>query len=110
MATLRIKSVPENSGSKPLSQRVLSRHFRALALLIALHCVRNTIIENYHAVGRLTDPEIAALNREVVNKIYAFLQIMLNPRYEAVRPTVFAWLYALRAGINRALTNRSCSW
>lgn len=29
-----------------------------LAVLMTVNCVRNTCIENYHAVGKLTDPEI----------------------------------------------------
>jgi hypothetical protein len=86
--------VPDNSCSKPLPQRLLVQHFRELALRMALHCVRNTVIENYHAAGKLTDPEMKALNQEVANKIYSFLQIMLNPYYAGMRTKAFGWLYA----------------
>lgn len=44
------------------------------ALLIASCCVRNTIIEDYHAEGKLNDKEMKAFNKEVVNKIYTFLK------------------------------------
>jgi hypothetical protein len=90
MSTVMKKSEPEGS----VSRRVFAEAFRELALRMALHCVRNTIIEDYHAAGKLTDNEMAALNREVANKIYSFLQIMFNPHYEAIRPLAFKWLYA----------------
>jgi len=76
------------------SQKILQAHFRDLALRIALHCVRNTVIEDYHAAGKLTDPEMSALNHEVANKIYSFLHIVLNPRYDGIRERAFEWLYS----------------
>jgi hypothetical protein len=84
----------KKSNALMLSQKVLRAHFRDLALRIGLHCVRNTVIEDYHAAGKLTDSEMAALNREVANKIYSFLEIAFNPRYDAVRRSAFEWLYA----------------
>ena len=78
------------------SQKVLRMHFRDLALRIALHCVRNTVNEDYHAAGKLNDSEMAVLNREATNKIYSFLEIAFNPRYDAVRRDVFEWLYVPR--------------
>ncbi len=52
----------------------------------ALRCVtafwdwilRNTIIEDYHAQGKLSDPEMKVFNQEVVNKIYTFLTFLLS--------------------------------
>ena len=51
---------------------------KRLALLIAVNCVRNTVIENYHAQGKLNDSEMKAFNQEVANKIYTFLNFLLN--------------------------------
>jgi hypothetical protein len=53
-----------------------------LALKITVHGVRNTIIEDYHANNKITDQEMMIFNKEVVNKIYTFLQIILNPLYK----------------------------
>lgn len=82
-----------NDCKLPLLSTMQDEHFRDLALRMALHCVRNTIIEDYHAAGKLTDPEMAALNREVANKLYSFLVIMLSPDYASLRKNVLAWLY-----------------
>jgi hypothetical protein len=49
---------------------------KRLALLIAVNCVRNTVIEDYHAAGKLDDSEMKAFNQEVTNKIYTFLQFL----------------------------------
>ena len=49
---------------------------KRLALLMAVNCVRNTVIENYHAAGKLDDSEMKAFNQEVTNKIYTFLQFL----------------------------------
>jgi hypothetical protein len=50
---------------------------KRIALLMAANCVRNTIIEDYHAQGKLSDAEMMAFNREVANKIYTFLTYMI---------------------------------
>jgi len=34
------------------------------------------MLEDYHTVDKLSDEELAALNREVANEIYSFLQVM----------------------------------
>jgi hypothetical protein len=49
-----------------------------IALLMAANCVRNTVIEDYHAQGKLNDGEMMAFNREVANKIYTFLTYMIR--------------------------------
>jgi hypothetical protein len=49
---------------------------KRLALLIAVNCVRNTVIETYHAAGKLDDSDMKAFNQEVSNKIYTFLQFL----------------------------------
>jgi hypothetical protein len=51
---------------------------KRLALLMAVNCVRNTVIENYHSEGKLSDPEMKAFNQEVANKIYTFLHYLLD--------------------------------
>ena len=54
-----------------------------LALVLAVYCVRNTIIEDYHAAGKLSDPEMKAFNIEVSNKLFTALSFMLDPRFIA---------------------------
>jgi len=54
-------------GNIPKSQ------LQELALLITQHCVRNTVIERYHAEGKLSDPEMCEFNKEVANKLYTAL-------------------------------------
>src|SRR5262245_23173837 len=49
-----------------------------LALLMEVNCVRNTVIEKYHAHGKLSQDDMAAFNREVANKLYTFLHYMFN--------------------------------
>ena len=49
---------------------------KRLALLMAVNCVRNTVIENYHAAGKLDDSEMKAFQQEVSNKIYTFLHFL----------------------------------
>jgi hypothetical protein len=50
---------------------------KRLALLMAVNCVRNTVIEDYHAQGKLSNAEMMAFNQEVANKIYTFLTYMI---------------------------------
>jgi hypothetical protein len=42
----------------------------ALALIMAVNCVRNTVIEDYHSQGKLTE--------EVADKLYTFLEYLFN--------------------------------
>jgi hypothetical protein len=51
---------------------------KRLALLMAVNCVRNTVIEDYHAQGKINDSEMKAFNQEVANKIYTFLHYLHN--------------------------------
>ena len=57
--------------------RYTDHALKRMALIMAANCVRNTIIEDYHAEGKLSNAEMMAFNREVVNKIYTFLRIGL---------------------------------
>lgn len=70
---------------KQPQQPKINKHFREMALRMTLHCVRNTIIEDYHVQGKLSDADMKAFNIEVSNKIYTFLQILSNPYYETYR-------------------------
>jgi hypothetical protein len=67
--------------NRPLDNRAGSMlkpsSLKRLALLMAVNCVRNTVIEDYHAHGKLDDSEMKAFNQEVANKIYTFLQFLL---------------------------------
>jgi hypothetical protein len=53
-----------------------------LALRMALHCVRNTIIEEYHSRGSISDAEMKVFNKEVVNNLYTCLHVIMNPNYD----------------------------
>ena len=55
---------------------------RHLALLMAVNCVRNTVIEDYHSQGKLSDNEMMTFNREVANKLYTFLDFLFNKPVE----------------------------
>ena len=59
------------------------------ALGMALLCVRNTVIEQYHADGKLTDEEMKAFNKEVANKLYTVLLSTTSPD-EKERQAAFA--------------------
>jgi hypothetical protein len=64
---------PEDHPGSMLKPSSLKR----LALLMSVNCVRNTVIENYHAAGKIDDSEMKVFNQEVANKIYTFLRFLL---------------------------------
>jgi hypothetical protein len=49
-----------------------------VALGITHLCVRNTVIEQYHADGKLTDAEMKEFNKEVANKLYTALLLLTS--------------------------------
>ncbi len=51
---------------------------KRLALLMASVCIHNTVIEDYHAHGNLSQEQMKAFNKEVANKIYTFLKFFLS--------------------------------
>ena len=51
---------------------------KRIALLMASVCVRNTIIEDYHSRGYLSQDQMKAFNKEVSDKIYTFLKFFLS--------------------------------
>lgn len=54
------------------------KYLKRLALLMAVNCVRNTIIEDYHARGSLSQTDMKTFNKEVADKIYTFLHFMFK--------------------------------
>lgn len=54
---------------------------KKLALIMAVACVRNTCIEEFHARPQpqfLTDADMKRFNREVADKMYTFLHYLLG--------------------------------
>jgi hypothetical protein len=51
---------------------------KRLALIMTVNCVRNTVIEDYHSQGKLTQEEMMAFNKDVANKIYTFLEYLFT--------------------------------
>jgi hypothetical protein len=51
---------------------------KELALMIAVNCVRNGIIEKYNTRRSFSREDMKKFNMEVVNKIYTFLWYMFN--------------------------------
>ena len=55
--------------------------FKKLALIMAVACVRNTCIEEFHSRPQpqfLTDDDMKRFNREVADKLYTFLHYLLR--------------------------------
>lgn len=65
------------------------------ALHIALHCMRNTVIEKYHLEGKISDLEMKAFNKEVANKIYSFLELIANPDLKQEHDVAFQGVQGL---------------
>lgn len=92
-----------------LSESELTEALKQEALKMAVTCVRNTVIENYHAgivpqsktgdytdvkvltpygeilwteLSRINDEEIKEFNKEVVNNLYAYLHCLVNPNVD----------------------------
>lgn len=63
--------------------RLTDDPMRGIALIMSVTCVRNTIIEKYHADGKLDDSDMEAFNRQVADRIYTFLTYLLNNPQEA---------------------------
>jgi hypothetical protein len=51
---------------------------KMLAKAMTINCVRNTILEHYHQQGKLSDDDMKAFNKVVVNRIYTFLECIHN--------------------------------
>lgn len=91
------------------SNEELTESLKKEALKMAVACVRNTVIENYHAgefpqsktgdysdvkvvtpfgeipwnnLSRISDTEMMEFNKEVSNLLYTYLQCLLNPHFD----------------------------
>jgi len=51
---------------------------KMIAKAMAINCIRNTILERYHQQGKLSDDDMKAFNKVVVNRIYTFLDCIHN--------------------------------
>jgi hypothetical protein len=68
---------------------ILAYGKQEMAALITLNCVRNSIIEDYRLQGKLTDEEMAIFTKEVLNKVYSFIELLSNPELEGLRKLPF---------------------
>jgi hypothetical protein len=70
------------------------KYLKDIALLAAVNCVRNTVIETYHAQGKIDNAEMEAFNREVTDKLYTFLCHLLGAYGDEAAEEFFqgAWL------------------
>lgn len=93
-----------------------NEYFKNLAHLLSVYCVRNTVIEEYHEgitpcsktgdytdvkvvtphgeipwdeVSRISDKEMKAFNIQVVNRVYTFLQFILNDEQDKKKRDAF---------------------
>lgn len=57
-------------------------YLKRLALIMAVNCVRNTVIENYHARGSLSQEDMRIFNKEVANKLYTFFRFLFKGTVE----------------------------
>jgi len=91
------------------SNEELTEPLKKEALKMAVSCVRNTVIENFHAgefpqsktgdysdvkvvtpfgeilwndLSRISDTEMMSFNKEVSNLLYTYLQSLLNPHFD----------------------------
>jgi len=93
-----------------------------IALMMAVNCVRNTVIEDYHSgtspssktgdysdvkvvtpygeipwreVSRINDQEMMAFNKEIVNKLYTFLDYLIGGKRDEDQLDAFYKMIAL---------------
>ena len=91
---------------RDVSQKMITESLKNTALMMTVSCVRNTIIEDYHAgivpqsktgdysdvkvvtpfgeipwneLSRINDREMKKFNVDVVDRIYTYLEFLLNP-------------------------------
>ena len=72
------RRVDPNSGITMNESHDVARPTQHIALLMAVSCVRNTVIEDFHAQGKISDEEMKRFNKEVANKLYTFLDFMFD--------------------------------
>lgn len=72
-----------------LMEEICTKNNQDIALKMAYYCVRDTIIEDYHTQGKISDSEMKALNIEVVNNIFTILEVFFNPKFQKEHEFVF---------------------
>lgn len=76
-----------------MSEEKIDKWISDMALNMTRVCVRNTIIENFHADGKLSDEDMKVFNKEVADKIYTYLQLYLNPKFQEDGKLLFSSPY-----------------
>jgi len=64
---------------------------KQFAKMITLNCVRNTVIEDYHARGSLSQEDMKAFNIEVCSHIYTALHIYLKGTKQERAELLYLW-------------------
>jgi hypothetical protein len=59
-------------------KKIPESYLKQVALLMTVNCVRNTVIEEFHSRGSLSQSDMKAFNKEVANKIYTWQHFNLN--------------------------------
>lgn len=59
-------------------ETIMDESLKKLAKGLTVLCVRNTVIEDYHCKGQLSDADMKAFNKDVCNKMYAALSALLG--------------------------------
>lgn len=77
-------------------------YVRDVAKLLAIHGFRNSIIEEYHAEGKLNDKEMMALNKDVHNRIYTLLLKLHRGEFERMSPLMSEFYFGMGLDWDRA--------
>lgn len=55
-----------------------SRVVQHMALLMSVNCLRKTVLDDFVAEGKLSEEDLQALIEESTDKLYTFLNYLLN--------------------------------
>jgi hypothetical protein len=77
---------------KPHAKRATDDHFKDLALLVAVVCVRDTVIEDYHTAGKLSQAEMKVFNQQVASRLYTFFTLLMGTTFADVQADVLTAL------------------
>ncbi|MCZ7861040.1 hypothetical protein O9X98_06440 [Agrobacterium salinitolerans] len=58
-----------------------SKYLQSLAKAVVFHCVRNTVIEDWHAEGRISQAEMKEFIKEVVDRQYTTMLNLSDPEF-----------------------------
>lgn len=67
-----------------------SKHLAVLAQAMTFHCVRNTVLEDWHASGRLSSAEVKAFMKDVTAKLYSTMCMIGDQDFEEVYTSLAA--------------------